>query len=32
MERARSWRDDLGADVDGDLPAAETRRRMVAAE
>lgn len=32
MERARSWRADLGADVDGDLPAAETRRRMVAAE
>jgi len=32
MERARSWRSDLGADVDGDMPTAETRRRMVAAE
>jgi uncharacterized membrane protein YedE/YeeE len=32
MERARSWRSDLGADVDGDMPTAESRRRMVAAE
>jgi uncharacterized protein len=32
MERARSWRADLGADVDGDLPAAGAQRRMAPAE
>jgi hypothetical protein len=31
MERARSWRTDLGADVDGDMRA-ETQRRIAAAE
>jgi hypothetical protein len=33
MERLRPWRDDLGADVDGNLPAAaKPRSRMVPAE
>lgn len=32
MERARSWRADLGADVDGDLPTAEAKRRMAQAQ
>jgi hypothetical protein len=32
MERMRSWRADLGADVDGDLPAADAQRRMAPAE
>lgn len=32
MERARSWRTDLGADVDGDMPATAAQRRMAAAE
>jgi hypothetical protein len=32
MERMRSWRTDLGADVDGDLPTAEAKRRMAPAE
>jgi hypothetical protein len=33
MERLRSWRKDLGADVDGDMPAAlEAKRRMMPAE
>jgi uncharacterized protein len=32
LEKLRPWRDDLGRDVDGDLPAAGAKRRMVAAE
>jgi hypothetical protein len=35
MERWRPWRDDLGADVDGNRgseTAAETRKRMAPAE
>jgi hypothetical protein len=32
MERARSWRTDLGADVDGDMPATTAERRMAPAE
>lgn len=34
MERARSWKDDLGTDSDGNIPADQTRTggRMVAAE
>jgi len=32
MERARSWRTDLGADVDGDMPVTAAQHRMAAAE